>query len=181
MSLLIQTANRVIKLTAPNMDRHNTWYEALSYLVTGPGGSGSSIRQRSQHLKDTATTSSRNGPVNRGSLMRKPSIQRMQNLFRSGSKTEATSTTDSALSNHHSHTQRDNINDNDDEDDDLDTDEEALEDVRMCCNGKHHVSKLERDHVDHRPYYRKVRNMRATQPTAPHQHQHPHQTPQQVS
>lgn len=32
--------------------------------------------------------------------------------------------------------------------------DEALEDVRMCCNGKHHVSKLEKDHT-HRHQYRK--------------------------
>lgn len=35
-----------------------------------------------------------------------------------------------------------------------DDDDEALEDVRMCCNGKHHVSKLEKDHT-HRHQYRK--------------------------
>jgi transposase len=37
---------------------------------------------------------------------------------------------------------------------DDDYDDEALEDVRMCCNGKHHVSKLEKDHT-HRHQYRK--------------------------
>lgn len=37
---------------------------------------------------------------------------------------------------------------------------EPLEDVRMCCNGKHHVSRLERDQA-HRHHYRK-RKSRAT-------------------
>lgn len=42
---------------------------------------------------------------------------------------------------------------------DDDYDHEPLEDVRMCCNGKHHVSRLEKDHT-HR-HYRK-RKSRAT-------------------
>ncbi|KAI9270807.1 hypothetical protein BDA99DRAFT_329986 [Phascolomyces articulosus] len=184
MSLLIQTTNRVIKLTAPNLDRHNVWYEALSYLVTRPGAGGNNNDQRSQHAKET--TSSHGGSR---SIIRKPSIQRVQNLFRSGSKTETSPTTESALSGHqHDHHDRSV----DDDDEDMDTDDEALEDVRMCCDGKHHVSKLERDHVDHRPYYRKIR-MRSPQATptsttsGPHQHHHHsnhhhHQpTPQQVS
>lgn len=41
-----------------------------------------------------------------------------------------------------------------------DDDNEPLEDVRMCCNGKHHVSRLEKDHT-HRHHYRK-RKSRAT-------------------
>jgi transposase len=36
----------------------------------------------------------------------------------------------------------------------LDEDDKTLEDVHMCCNGKHHVSKLEKDHT-HRHQYRK--------------------------
>jgi hypothetical protein len=36
-------------------------------------------------------------------------------------------------------------------------DDEDIEDVRMCCNGKHHVSKLEKDHL-HRHSYRRRRS-----------------------
>ena len=43
---------------------------------------------------------------------------------------------------------------------DLDDDDEALEDDRMCCNGKHHVSKLEKDHT-HRHHYRKRKSRTA--------------------
>ncbi|KAI9496332.1 hypothetical protein BDB00DRAFT_926882 [Zychaea mexicana] len=165
MSLLIQTANRVIKLTAPNMDRHNVWYEALSYLVSRPGGNVGT--EKSSQPKDAASS---NGGA-RG-LVRKPSIQRVQNLFRSGSKTEISATTaESALSNRaHTHDH--------DHDDDYDTEDEALEDVRMCCDGKHHVSKLERDHVDHRPYYRKIRSLRSPHPGEQHEHHQPQPQPQ---
>ncbi|KAI8148374.1 hypothetical protein BJV82DRAFT_653507 [Fennellomyces sp. T-0311] len=145
MSLLIQTTNRVIKLTAPNMDKHNLWYEALSYLVSR---SAPSDQRQTQQARDTASS---NGVR---SIIRKPSVQRIQGLFRSGSKTETP--TDSHVHDH-----------------DDDTDDEALEDVRMCCDGKHHVSKLERDHVDHRPYYRKIHHMRHSS--------HEHAQPQQVN
>lgn len=65
----------------------------------------------------------------------------------------------------------------DDHDDDSD---DGLEDVRMCCEGKHHVSRLERDHVHQRPFYPK----RMSKYLLRHHHQEHHhstQVPQQVN
>lgn len=76
-----------------------------------------------------------------GSLLNRPSFRRLHDIFQQPSTSSAapsmvTSTTDA------DHIELD------------DEDDEALEDVRMCCNGKHHVSKLEKDRT-HRHQYRK--------------------------
>lgn len=77
----------------------------------------------------TKSVDRRDELVASGSLLRKPSYQRLQAV---------TSYSASSLSSGAA-----NLPYDDDEDDEED---EALEDVRMCCNGKHHVSRLEKDH-----------------------------------
>lgn len=66
----------------------------------------------------------------------------------------------------------------DDPDDDSD---DGLEDVRMCCEGKHHVSRLERDHVHQRPFYPKRMSKYLLRHQEHHHHHHPTQVPQQVN
>lgn len=41
------------------------------------------------------------------------------------------------------------------DEDEYDDDDERLEDLRDCCNGKHHLSHLERDFIKKRPRYPK--------------------------
>lgn len=77
-----------------------------------------------------------------GSLLNRPSFRRLHDVFQQPHSAQSMSTTDDHV------------------DLEYDDDDEALEDVRMCCNGKHHVSKLEKDHT-HRQQYRK-RKSRAT-------------------
>ncbi|ORZ00755.1 hypothetical protein BCR43DRAFT_561170 [Syncephalastrum racemosum] len=134
VSLLIKTTNRAIKLTAPSMARHNIWFEALTYLLSR--GHPSSLRmdtkRSTENMSDTHS-----GLGGRASILRTPSLQR---LFHPGHKPQPSVSTPI-----HFHS----TNDSDDSED------EALEDVRMCCDGRHHVSKLERDRIHHRPYYPK--------------------------
>lgn len=131
VSLLIKTSGRVIKLTAPNMDRHNIWLESLSYLLTR----GANHQDTKSIGFDTTSSSAATR-----SLSHRPSMQGLQHYFRSGSKHSEQAAAQAAAA-----VGRDD-----------DSEDEALEDVRMCCDGKHHVSKLERDHIhQHRPYYRK--------------------------
>lgn len=143
VSLLIQTSNRVIKLTASSLPRHNIWFESLTYLLARAG-----VNDSASAAKIPRSISSSGRP----SMLQRSSIQR---LFRSGSSSvdysrRSNNTTDNNTSN----------NDDDDTEED-----EPIEDVRMCCDGRHHVSKLARDHIHHRPYYRK-RNIRQTTTTA---------------
>lgn len=72
-----------------------------------------------------------------GSILERPSFRRLHDMFYQPSASTATATygTDNTA--------------NDDYED------EPLEDVRMCCNGKHHVSKLEREH-NHRQYRKRT-------------------------
>ncbi|KAG0182824.1 hypothetical protein DFQ29_001990 [Apophysomyces sp. BC1021] len=140
VSLLIKTNNRLIKVTAPDMARHNAWFESLSYLLTrtGADGSSSDVGRSIDNQFPTGSVSS-----GRVSILRKPSIQRIQGIFRSTStgRLRSASSVQSSVSS--------GVNQRR-----LEEDNDPLEDVRMCCNGKHHVSKLEKEHLNH-PQYRK--------------------------
>jgi hypothetical protein len=99
----------------------------------GSGGIGLLTDKKADHAANTRSISS--GTT--GSLLNRPSFRRIHDIFQQ--QPTATSTSSMATSTG----------------DDLDDyEDEALEDVRMCCNGKHHVSKLEKDHT-HRHHYRK--------------------------
>lgn len=154
VSLLIKTTNRAIKLTAPSMARHNVWFEvwniicplllsffltnastqALTYLLSR--GHPSSVRMDTKRSTEKMSDT-RSGLGGRASILRTPSLQR---LFHPGHKPQPSVST--PIHFHSTH-------------DSDDSEDEALEDVRMCCDGRHHVSKLERDHIHHRPYYPK--------------------------
>ncbi|KAI9027132.1 hypothetical protein CLU79DRAFT_740428 [Phycomyces nitens] len=141
VSLMIKTNTRLLKVTAPSMERHKVWLESLSYLLARanmdqPVAANPESEQQNPRLAVPPSVSS----SGRVSLLRKRSIQQIQDLFRSGSNGSrlVAATGRSTPADHHRY----------------DDDDEALEDVRMCCDGKHHVSKLEKDHL-HRPTYRK--------------------------
>ncbi|KAI8384270.1 uncharacterized protein BYT42DRAFT_561949 [Radiomyces spectabilis] len=140
VSLLVQTSTRQIKLTAPTMARHEMWYESLSYLLErAKGESSATVSETKRGVEPRSVARSLSS-----SLYRKPSLQRLHHLFHSSSGTVRTSLSGSV---DHFH--------------DEDLDDEALEDVRMCCNGKHHVSKLEKD-ASLRPTYRKRKSRPST-------------------
>ncbi|KAF7721653.1 hypothetical protein EC973_004329 [Apophysomyces ossiformis] len=142
LSLLIKTNNRLIKVTAPDMARHNAWFESLSYLLARAGADGSSSDVGRSIDSRFLTASVSSNPV---SILRKPSIQRIQGIFRSTSTGRLRSSSSVQSSTSSRANQRH-----------LEDDNDPLEDVRMCCNGKHHVSKLEKEHLNH-PQYRKRR------------------------
>lgn len=100
----------------------------------GPGGIGLLADKKADHAANTQSFSS--GTT--GSLLKRPSFRRVHDIFQQPTASTSSMATSAG--------------------DDLDDyEDEALEDVRMCCNGKHHVSKLEKDHV-HRHHYRKRRS-----------------------
>ncbi|KAI8876858.1 hypothetical protein K501DRAFT_47799 [Backusella circina FSU 941] len=121
ISLLIQTSHRQLKLTAPTMEKHEIWFEAISHLITR------------QNNNTNGTMSILNDSMRNRSVSSAASKQhsRLHDLFQSP---QSITTGDTSQ----------------DEDEDI-------EDVRMCCNGKHHVSKLEKDHL-HRHQYRRRRS-----------------------
>ncbi|KAI7906179.1 uncharacterized protein BX663DRAFT_483805 [Cokeromyces recurvatus] len=127
VSLLIQTSRRNLKITAPTIEKHQIWFESISYLLTRNGHS-SSIGLSNPNDKSRSISSS-------VSLLNRPNFRRLHDIFQPPT---VSLSTPSMLTS---------ITGNDDD--------EALEDVRMCCNGKHHVSKLEKDHT-HRHRYRRI-------------------------
>ncbi|CEI90762.1 hypothetical protein RMCBS344292_05075 [Rhizopus microsporus] len=135
VSLLIQTSHRQLKLTAPTLEKHDTWFESISHLLvrnneSSSGSVGDNRPNNTNNVKSVSSGAS-------GSILERPSFRRLHDMFYQPSTSTATATygTDNTA--------------NDDYED------EPLEDVRMCCNGKHHVSKLEREH-NHRQYRKRT-------------------------
>ncbi|KAG1149479.1 hypothetical protein G6F37_005077 [Rhizopus arrhizus] len=129
VSLLIQTSHRQLRLTAPTMEKHDAWFESISHLLSR--NAESSIRppsSRNTNVKSIASTAS-------SSLLQRASLRRLHDMFYQPSVSTTTATHRTELTS-------------------PDYEDDPLEDVRMCCNGKHHVSKLEREH-NHRRQYRK--------------------------
>ncbi|KAL7323782.1 hypothetical protein PS15p_210388 [Mucor circinelloides] len=142
VSLLIQTSQRQLKLTAPTMEKHERWLESIQYLIArNANGSTAGLtllndsNRRGENINNRSVSSGTTG-----SLLNRPSFRRIHDIFQQPSV--STSAPSMATSTGDDHIDLD------------DDDDEALEDVRMCCNGKHHVSKLEKDHT-HRHQYRK--------------------------
>jgi hypothetical protein len=144
VSLLVKTSTRDIKFTAPDIAQHEIWLQAINYLLARPAGN---MLGMSQPRPDPQSMRS-----NPSILLRKPSYQRIQSVF-SSAASNAPSRADSARY------AGDGLNDDDLED---------LEDVRMCCDGKHHISKLEKHQHHHRSskQYRPVSGASFDQPFA---------------
>ncbi|KAF9405626.1 hypothetical protein BGZ94_003447, partial [Podila epigama] len=99
ISLLIQTTTRNLKLTAPTREKHELWYQSLSYLLSRPSTPGADIAsdnqtwsevQASRGLNGTTTvaaTSSLNNDAvmsirnNEKNVRKKGSMSRLQNMF----------------------------------------------------------------------------------------------------
>ncbi|CAO3589677.1 unnamed protein product [Absidia cylindrospora] len=133
--LLIQTATRQLKIKAPTKERHDLWFESLAYLLTR---TGQSTFEPTPSLLPQRSISA--------SILRKPSIQRINDVFH---RTVSTSShpqenQQQQQQHHHHHHHHDHG--------DYDDDDEALENVRLCCGGKHDVGRLVKDH-NHRPAY----------------------------
>lgn len=144
VSLLVKTSTRDIKFTASDITQHEIWLQAINYLLGRPAGN---MLGMSQPRPDPQSMRS-----NPSILLRKPSYQRIQSVF-SSAASNAPSRADSARY------AGDGLNDDDLED---------LEDVRMCCDGKHHISKLEKHQHHHRSskQYRPVSGASFDQPFA---------------
>ncbi|KAG0170595.1 hypothetical protein DFQ28_001914 [Apophysomyces sp. BC1034] len=138
VSLLIQTGSRQIKVTAPDMNRHELWHESLAYLIAR---AGTDTNPDKQHVVRSPSTS----------LLRRPSLQHLQDMFQHGQS-----------SVHSGHSGHSGSGIESESGFDHDSDDDELEDVRMCCDGKHHVSRLEKDHL-HRHPYRKRRSRNTAQ------------------
>ncbi|KAJ2958206.1 hypothetical protein NQZ79_g6178 [Umbelopsis isabellina] len=132
VSLLVKTNNREIKFTAQDIAQHEAWLQSINYLLSRPFHGTSSMMQSKKDFGSVRSTPSVS--------MRKPSFQRIHSVF-SSSASNAPSKPDS-----HRYA-GDGLNDEDLED---------LEDVRMCCDGKHHLSKLEKHHSHRSSRYRPV-------------------------
>ncbi|KAG1146869.1 hypothetical protein G6F37_004479 [Rhizopus arrhizus] len=132
LSLLIQTNHRQLKLTAPSMEKHEEWFESIFYLIARNNESSFMLSSEKNNKTVSSSTNSH--------LIQKPSLRRLHDMF------HQPSTSTSIVTGAHGS-----------EFTDYDEEDEPLEDVRMCCNGKHHVSKLEKDH-HHRHQYRKRSN-----------------------
>ncbi|CEG78000.1 Putative Anucleate primary sterigmata protein A [Rhizopus microsporus] len=135
VSLLIQTSHRQLKLTAPTLEKHDTWFESISHLLVrnnelSSGSVGDNRPNNTNNVKSVSSGAS-------GSLLERPSFRRLHDMFYQPSTSTATATygTENTANG--------------------DYEDEPLEDVRMCCNGKHHVSKLEREH-NHRQYRKRT-------------------------
>ncbi|CAO3589148.1 unnamed protein product [Absidia cylindrospora] len=138
--LLIQTLTRQLKIKAPTKERHDLWLESLMYLVTR-NGQPSSIEPTPSIIPQRSVSAS---------ILRKPSFQRINELFHRNTSSSSIQDQQEHDDDRHSHYH--GYDDDEDDDDDL-------ENVRLCCNGKHDVGRLEKPHHHHRPAYHQ-RNQR---------------------
>ncbi|KAF9190167.1 hypothetical protein BGZ50_000380 [Haplosporangium sp. Z 11] len=86
VSLLVQTSSRNLKLTAPTRQKHELWYQSLSYLLSRPTTPGADIPSDNQTWSevqatrstpsDTLLTIRNDKPVNK-----KGSFNRLHNMF----------------------------------------------------------------------------------------------------
>ncbi|KAI8071415.1 meiotic cell cortex C-terminal pleckstrin homology-domain-containing protein [Gongronella butleri] len=134
--ILIQTATRQIKVKAISKDRHDLWLESLTYLMTRQNPTPSPTPRQIDMSPSLRPQRSFSASL----LGKKPSFQRLDQLFRASTSSSQDHTA-VTTPNHHHHL----LDDEDDDDD-------ALENVRLCCNGKHDVGRLEKPHA-HRPAY----------------------------
>ncbi|KAI9300434.1 hypothetical protein BJ944DRAFT_244199 [Cunninghamella echinulata] len=146
--LLIQTSTRLLKVKASTRERHDIWLESLNYLVTRQPQQPNDASQTLQHSNSLLASPSPIFPQRSvsASILRKPSFQRINDVI------QQQRNSGSLLQKQYSQQQHQHVHDDDDDDDD----DDALENVRLCCNGKHDVSRLDKNHHHHRPsYYQK--------------------------
>ncbi|CAG8795205.1 9217_t:CDS:2, partial [Dentiscutata erythropus] len=149
MSLVIKTPERELKFTAPSKDRHEYWFEALTYLLLRPDETGQIPGRPGKIASDPWETqqiqnTSPNGSLRSNNIKKKSSFSKLQSMFRrqdtlSPSSPLSSEFTDGQLVvQGHSHN-------------DLDNNE--VENVRQCCDGQHDISRLERAHNNRGHHY----------------------------
>ncbi|KAI8074823.1 hypothetical protein BC940DRAFT_343275 [Gongronella butleri] len=171
VSISVTTSDGEMQLTAPDDATHKTWVDALSYMLSRKTDSDTSLarlskpssprsfsRMSAHSGQSGGTGSSMHQHAMRAGgspLKQRPSI--LSGLFNAGhtpsneetGMARVRSANSVPMSHHHQH-----LDDDDDDDEDDDESHDRLEDLRMCCNGKHHLSHLERDRIHpKRPKY----------------------------
>ncbi|RIA96933.1 meiotic cell cortex C-terminal pleckstrin homology-domain-containing protein [Glomus cerebriforme] len=165
MSLVIKTPERELKFTARSKERHEYWFQALSYLLQRPDEvgqigqgqtpgritkNGSDPWENQANMQNLHNNTSPNGSLkgsNLREIKKKSSFSKLQAMFRrDGSSSSPTSplSTEFVEGQHQQFAIPGPSNSNID-DDEL----EDLENVRQCCDGRHDVSKLERHKHHH--------------------------------
>ncbi|ORZ05165.1 hypothetical protein BCR41DRAFT_189488 [Lobosporangium transversale] len=86
VSLLIQTSNRNLKLTAPTRQKHDLWYQSLAYLLSRPTTPGADISTDNQTWSEVqasrGTTSDALLTIkNEKTVRKKGSFNRLQSMF----------------------------------------------------------------------------------------------------
>ncbi|KAG0054648.1 hypothetical protein BGZ83_010776, partial [Gryganskiella cystojenkinii] len=106
LSLLIQTTSRNIKLTAPNREKHELWFQSITYLLSRPNSPGADIPSDNQTWSEVQANGGLNGssagssgPANdavynlrqqsekANSIHKKGSMTRLHGMFRRNSST----------------------------------------------------------------------------------------------
>ncbi|KAI1317353.1 hypothetical protein EDD11_008533 [Mortierella claussenii] len=86
VSLLVQTSNRNLKLTAPTRQKHELWYQSLAYLLSRPTTPGADIASDNQTWSEVQATRGVTSDAlltirNDKSVRKKGSFNRLQNMF----------------------------------------------------------------------------------------------------
>ncbi|KAF9435980.1 hypothetical protein BGZ76_005094 [Entomortierella beljakovae] len=86
VSLLVQTSNRNLKVTAPTREKHELWYQSLSYLLSRPTTPGADVATDNQTWSEiqAARGSTSNALLtikNEKSVRKKGSFNRLQTMF----------------------------------------------------------------------------------------------------
>ncbi|ORZ14479.1 meiotic cell cortex C-terminal pleckstrin homology-domain-containing protein [Absidia repens] len=153
VSIQVSTSEGDMNLTAPDMNTHNTWAESLSYILSTSPESPDTRRM----MKPRPTLGDED------SSRKKTRTSLLQDLFNHTNSSNSTTASKPSNNRHSMHNwptsserrhHGDIVEENDSHEDDDHV--EQLEDLRMCCNGKHHLSHLERDRIHpNRPKYPK--------------------------
>ncbi|CAG8527607.1 9436_t:CDS:2 [Diversispora eburnea] len=167
MSLIIKTPDRELKITAASKERHEYWYQALSYLLQRPDETNQTQSQASGRPSRMGTdpwdnqpstnslnsNTSPNGSLRGGNreVKKKSSFSKLKSMFRNPDAPNSPLSTE-FIEGQPQLVGSSLYNGMDDEDDD------DLENVRQCCDGRHDVSKLERGpqkghHHNHNSHY----------------------------
>ncbi|KAF8954099.1 hypothetical protein BGZ46_003020, partial [Entomortierella lignicola] len=86
VSLLVQTSNRNLKLTAPTREKHELWYQSLAYLLSRPTTPGADISTDNQTWSEIQASRGVTSDAlltikNEKAVRKKGSFNRLQTIF----------------------------------------------------------------------------------------------------
>ncbi|KAF9105734.1 hypothetical protein BGX27_009488 [Mortierella sp. AM989] len=86
VSLLVQTSNRNLKLTAPTREKHELWYQSLAYLLSRPTTPGADIASDNQTWSEIQASRGVTSDAlltikNEKAVRKKTSFNRLQTIF----------------------------------------------------------------------------------------------------